>query len=104
MAKRERLGHLKFMQRAKLREEQKEKEVAEEVPVNENEWTAPAKSGTRGTKCVVIVEGDPSPGAASGRMTFQSSSASAETANDVASQLTGVGSSESSRKSKTVKR
>ncbi|XP_059429528.1 uncharacterized protein LOC132163305 [Corylus avellana] len=69
MAKRElssTLKNLKFMQRAAAREENTKKE--EEVKPDGN-LTSPI---TVNRKCVVIVEGDPHPGAIKGRMSFQS--------------------------------
>ncbi|XP_038900477.1 uncharacterized protein LOC120087689 [Benincasa hispida] len=69
MAKREisnTLRNLKFMQRAVQREEQPKKE--EEVKPDENFFP----SSTKIRKCVVLVEGDPHPGALGGRMSFQS--------------------------------
>ncbi|WJX74449.1 hypothetical protein P8452_58101 [Trifolium repens] len=68
MAKRELssvLKNLKFMQRAAAREEKPEK-VEEEV--KHDAGSTPTVS----RKCVVIVEGDPRPGAFKGRMSFQS--------------------------------
>ncbi|EOY33994.1 Scarecrow-like transcription factor 11, putative isoform 2 [Theobroma cacao] len=65
MAKRElssTLRGLKFMQRAAQREEK----VKKEEEVN------PEGSNTITKKCVVIMEGDPHPGAIVGRMSFQS--------------------------------
>ncbi|KAM7501876.1 hypothetical protein LguiB_000780 [Lonicera macranthoides] len=68
MAKRElssTLKNLKFMQRASLREEKTKKEEHVTPDVN-----FPSSSTPR--KCVVIMEGDPHPGAIKGRMSFQS--------------------------------
>ncbi|GAU17312.1 hypothetical protein TSUD_110290 [Trifolium subterraneum] len=70
MAKRELssvLKNLKFMQRAAAREEKPEK-VEEEVKHDASFGSIPTVS----RKCVVIVEGDPRPGAFKGRMSFQS--------------------------------
>ncbi|KAG6631441.1 hypothetical protein I3843_13G078200 [Carya illinoinensis] len=69
MAKRElssTLRNLKFMQRAASREENKKKE--EEFKSDGN-FCSPS---TINRKCVVIMEGDPHPGAIKGRMSFQS--------------------------------
>ncbi|KAG4972378.1 hypothetical protein AAZX31_13G319000 [Glycine max] len=60
------LKNLKFMQRAALREERTKKE--EEVKPDVSVGTSTAVT----RKCVVIMEGDPHPGAAKGRMSFQS--------------------------------
>ncbi|KAL2642977.1 hypothetical protein R1flu_010564 [Riccia fluitans] len=68
MASRERLGHLKFMQRAKLREEEKSKQ--QETQDNGDQWVSDRKP--LGSSCVVIVEGDPKPSSTSGRMSFRS--------------------------------
>ncbi|KAH0751223.1 hypothetical protein KY290_030455 [Solanum tuberosum] len=67
MAKRELSGtlrNLKFMQRASLREEKPKKE--EEVVPDGN---FPSSSAPK--RCVIIMEGDPHPGAIKGRMSFQ---------------------------------
>ncbi|WMV32177.1 hypothetical protein MTR67_025562 [Solanum verrucosum] len=67
MAKRELSGtlrNLKFMQRASLREEKPKKE--EEVVTDGN---FPSSSAPK--RCVIIMEGDPHPGAIKGRMSFQ---------------------------------
>ncbi|XP_031484825.1 uncharacterized protein LOC116253959 [Nymphaea colorata] len=64
MAKRElssTLRNLKFMQRATRKEEAAKKD--EEKPIH---------STTQNRKCIVIMEGDPHPGALKGRMSFQS--------------------------------
>ncbi|XP_040991806.1 uncharacterized protein LOC121238826 [Juglans microcarpa x Juglans regia] len=69
MAKRElssTLRNLKFMQRAASREENKKKE---EEFKSEGNFCSPS---TINRKCVVIMEGDPHPGAIKGRMSFQS--------------------------------
>ncbi|KAL3696352.1 hypothetical protein R1sor_010428 [Riccia sorocarpa] len=68
MASRERLGHLKFMQRAKLREEEKAKQ--QETQNNCDEWVSDSKPLV--SSSVVIVEGDPKPSSNSGRMSFRS--------------------------------
>lgn len=67
MAKRELSGtlrNLKFMQRAAVREEKSKK--AEEVIPDGN---FPSSSAPK--RCVVIMEGNPHPGAIKGRMSFQ---------------------------------
>lgn len=60
------LKNLKFMQRAALREEKPK--IEEEVKPDVSVGTSFAVS----RKCVVIMEGDPRPGALKGRMSFQS--------------------------------
>ncbi|XVF46534.1 hypothetical protein PTKIN_Ptkin03bG0034800 [Pterospermum kingtungense] len=80
MAKRElssTLRGLKFMQRAAQREEKVKKE--EEVK--------PEASSTITRKCVVIMEGDPHPGAIVGRMSFQSFNPSIDKRNEEASNV-----------------
>jgi M-phase phosphoprotein-6 len=75
MAKRElssTIKNLKFMQRARQKEELVKKEV---------EVIAPT-SGNR--KCVVIMEGDPTPGAVIGRMSFQNCNPSIDKLKDEA--------------------
>lgn len=70
------LQHLKFMQRAKQREEAVKK--AEETAVaDESHWVVPVIVGS-GRRCAVIVEGDPRPGALLGRMSFQNCNASVD--------------------------
>ncbi|XP_021894426.1 uncharacterized protein LOC110812062 isoform X2 [Carica papaya] len=69
MAKREissTLRNLKFMQRAAKNEEKAKKE--EEVKPEGNFFPP----GIVNRRCVVIMEGDPHPGAVIGRMSFQS--------------------------------
>lgn len=76
MAKREYsngLQHLKFMQRAKQREEAVKK--ADE-DADDSHWFLPANVQGTGKRCTVIVEGDPKPGALLGRMSFQNCNAS----------------------------
>lgn len=66
-----RLSGLKFMQRAKIREDEFKKQEADEAGemlVDESHWVTPAAATSR---CKVIVEGDPKPGALIGRMSFQ---------------------------------
>ncbi|XP_059660774.1 uncharacterized protein LOC132307123 [Cornus florida] len=78
MAKRElssTLKNLKFMQRAAQREEKTEKE--EEVIPDGN-----FPSSNIPKKCLVIVEGDPHPGAVKGRMSFQSFNPSVDKLNE----------------------
>lgn len=84
MAKREisnTLRNLKFMQRAAQREEQPRKE--EEVKPDENFFP----SSTIIRKCVVLVEGDPHPGALKGRMSFQSFNPSIDKLNEEVASL-----------------
>ncbi|KAI3750078.1 hypothetical protein L2E82_20702 [Cichorium intybus] len=81
MAKRElssTLRNLKFMQRGASKEEKTKKE--EEVTPNGN---FPSFITTK--KCMVIMEGDPSPGAIRGRMSFQSFNPSIDKLNEEAS-------------------
>ncbi|XP_042393079.1 uncharacterized protein LOC121984282 [Zingiber officinale] len=81
MAKRElssTLKNLKFMQRASLKED-KPKEVDNYKPV-EDSAAAPAPS----RRCIVIMEGDPHPGALKGRMSFQSFNPSVDKLNEEA--------------------
>ncbi|KAL4558224.1 hypothetical protein LXL04_036422 [Taraxacum kok-saghyz] len=80
MAKRElssTLRNLKFMQRGSNKEEKTKKE--EEVTPNGN---FPSFITTK--KCMVIMEGDPSPGAIRGRMSFQSFNPSIDKLNEEA--------------------
>ncbi|KAK8490422.1 hypothetical protein V6N13_076437 [Hibiscus sabdariffa] len=80
MAKRElssTLRGLKFMQRAAQREEKVIKE--EEVK--------PEGISTITRKCVVIMEGDPRPGATVGRMSFQSFNPSIDKLNEAATNV-----------------
>jgi rRNA-processing protein FCF1 len=70
-----RLQGLKFMQRARKREEalQKQQQEEEESSVeDDSHWVAPGhNTAAASRKCVVIVEGDPKPSATLGRMSFQ---------------------------------
>ncbi|KAM4083326.1 hypothetical protein ACB094_08G047700 [Castanea mollissima] len=82
MAKREissTLRNLKFMQRAAQREENTKKE--EEVKPAGN-FCSPSIVNR---KCLVIMEGDPHPGAINGRMSFQSFNPSIDKLNEAAS-------------------
>ncbi|KAF5727374.1 hypothetical protein HS088_TW22G01067 [Tripterygium wilfordii] len=79
MAKRElsnTLRNLKFMQRAAQREEKPKKE--EDVKPDGNFFSP----GAVNKKCVVIMEGDPLPGATMGRMSFQSFNPSIDKLNE----------------------
>ncbi|XP_074585761.1 uncharacterized protein LOC141841486 [Curcuma longa] len=81
MAKRElssTLKNLKFMQRASLKED-KTKEVDKYKPVEDS---AAVPAPTR--RCIVIMEGDPHPGALKGRMSFQSFNPSVDKLNEEA--------------------
>lgn len=74
MAKREfsnGLQHLKFMQRARQREEAIKLAEEEEVALDDSHWVAPTSAAVSERKCVVIMEADPKPGAFLGRMSFQ---------------------------------
>ncbi|XP_031254975.1 uncharacterized protein LOC116112991 [Pistacia vera] len=75
------LKNLKFMQRVTHREEKIKKE--EEVKPDGN-FIFP---GTVKRKCVVIMEGDPHPGAIVGRMSFQSFNPSIDKLNEAASNV-----------------
>ncbi|KAM6578027.1 hypothetical protein CsatB_029864 [Cannabis sativa] len=74
------LKSLKFMQRAAQKEEVIKKE---EVKPAEN-FTSP---GGVTRKCVVIMEGDPHPGATKGRMSFRSFNPSIDKLNEEATQV-----------------
>lgn len=79
MAKRElssTLKNLKFMQRAREKEEVTKKEEEEK---RENKIISPANGNK---KCVVIMEGDPKPEAVSGRMSFQNFNPSIDKLNE----------------------
>ncbi|XP_042461485.1 uncharacterized protein LOC122045359 [Zingiber officinale] len=72
------LKNLKFMQRASLKED-KVKEVEKDKPLaNFDVVPAPAR------RCIVIMEGDPHPGALKGRMSFQSFNPSIDKLNEEA--------------------
>ncbi|KAJ6408948.1 hypothetical protein OIU84_008613 [Salix udensis] len=82
MAKRElssTLKNLKFMQRAVQREEKTKKQEEEVKP--EGNFFSPGII----KKCVVVMEGDPHPGAVLGRMSFQSFNPSVDKLNEAAS-------------------
>ncbi|KAA8549289.1 hypothetical protein F0562_000973 [Nyssa sinensis] len=74
------LRNLKFMQRVAQREEKTKKE--EEVTPDGN---FPSSSIPK--KCIVIMEGDPHPGAIKGRMSFQSFNPSIDKLNEEAANL-----------------
>ncbi|KAM0044804.1 putative M-phase phosphoprotein [Helianthus debilis subsp. tardiflorus] len=81
MAKRElssTLKNLKFMQRGANKEE---KTIKEEEVIPDGSF--PANLTTK--KCMVVMEGDPSPGAIRGRMSFQSFNPSIDKLNEEAS-------------------
>uniref|UniRef100_A0A2P2JC40 Uncharacterized protein LOC105138367 n=2 Tax=Rhizophora mucronata TaxID=61149 RepID=A0A2P2JC40_RHIMU len=83
MAKRElssTLRNLKFMQRAVQREGKRNKEEEDVKPVGNF-----SSSDIR--KCVVIMEGDPHPGAAIGRMSFGSFNPSVDKLNEEVADL-----------------
>ncbi|XP_020223217.1 uncharacterized protein LOC109805529 [Cajanus cajan] len=75
------LKNLKFMQRASLREEKTKKEEEVKPDVSFGASTAVAR------KCVVIMEGDPHPGAFKGRMSFQSFNPSVDKLNEEEARL-----------------
>ncbi|XP_021894425.1 uncharacterized protein LOC110812062 isoform X1 [Carica papaya] len=84
MAKREissTLRNLKFMQRAAKNEEKAKKE--EEVKPEGNFFPP----GIVNRRCVVIMEGDPHPGAVIGRMSFQSFNPSIDKLNEDATNI-----------------
>ncbi|KAF7805438.1 M-phase phosphoprotein 6 [Senna tora] len=84
MAKRElsnTLKNLKFMQRAALREEKTKKE--DEVKPDGSIFG----TSTISRRCVVIMEGDPHPGAIKGRMSFQSFNPHVDKLNEEEAQL-----------------
>lgn len=72
------LRNLKFMQRANQKEEKSKKE--EEVKPEDNFFSP----NTVKRKCVVIMEGDPHPGATKGRMSFQNFNPAIDKLNDAA--------------------
>ncbi|KAI4368848.1 hypothetical protein MLD38_017359 [Melastoma candidum] len=88
MAKRElssTLRNLKFMQRAANAEEkavQKDKEDAQEVQSEADDGSF-VSSASLTKRCVVIMEGDPHPGAVIGRMSFQSFNPSVDKMNGI---------------------
>ncbi|XP_055832380.1 uncharacterized protein LOC129901272 [Solanum dulcamara] len=97
MAKRELSGtlrNLKFMQRAALREEKPKKE--EEVIPDGN---FPSSSTPK--RCVIIMEGDPHPGAIKGRMSFQGFNPSIDKLSEAASKPRPEGSSSAACSSET---
>ncbi|KAK6163179.1 hypothetical protein DH2020_000043 [Rehmannia glutinosa] len=92
MAKRElsnTLKNLKFMQRASQKDE-KAKTEEEVVPTGD----FPSSSAVK--RCVVIVEGDPHPGATRGRMSFLSFNPSIDKLNGEASDHSETGSAATS--------
>ncbi|CAN1167156.1 hypothetical protein LINPERHAP2_LOCUS27069 [Linum perenne] len=96
MAKREissTLKNLKFMQRGAAKVE-KPKEKEEEVIPNGNFFSP---GGVR--KCVVVMEGDPHPGAVIGRMSFGSFNPSVDKLNDEATNSDSPGSAGQAAKS-----
>ncbi|GAB4824429.1 hypothetical protein Ancab_007314 [Ancistrocladus abbreviatus] len=83
MAKRElssTLRNLKFMQRAAQKEEKPKKEEEDESKPN-GTFVSPAHLSK---KCVVIMEGDPHPGAVKGRMSFLNFNPTIDKLNDEA--------------------
>uniref|UniRef100_A0ACD5VBY5 Uncharacterized protein n=1 Tax=Avena sativa TaxID=4498 RepID=A0ACD5VBY5_AVESA len=87
------LRNLKFMQRAAVAQKVEEKADAEAVEMQEAEVVLPpaANGGGVGSsvqvarKCVVVMEGNPHPGAVKGRMSFQNFNPSIDKLNDEAS-------------------
>ncbi|XP_015077604.1 uncharacterized protein LOC107021450 [Solanum pennellii] len=97
MAKRELSGtlrNLKFMQRASLREEKPKKE--EEVIPDGN-----FSSSSAPKRCVIIMEGDPHPGAIKGRMSFQGFNPSIDKLSEEASKPRSEGSASPACSSET---
>ncbi|KAI0509816.1 hypothetical protein KFK09_010413 [Dendrobium nobile] len=89
MAKRElsnTLKNLKFMQRAAPREEKINEQKENPEPIRNFFDTANAASPAR-RRCIVIVEGDPHPGALRGRMSFQSFNPSIDKLNEEATTI-----------------
>ncbi|XP_020577663.1 uncharacterized protein LOC110022876 [Phalaenopsis equestris] len=89
MAKRElsnTLKNLKFMQRAAPREEKINEEKENPEPIGNVFSTANAASSAR-RRCIVILEGDPHPGALRGRMSFQSFNPSIDKLNEEATTI-----------------
>ncbi|XP_059298425.1 uncharacterized protein LOC132051184 [Lycium ferocissimum] len=89
MAKRElstTLRNLKFMQRAALREEKPKKEEDEVIP----DGNFPSSSAPK--RCVIVMEGDPHPGAIKGRMSFQGFNPSIDKLSEEASKPRAEGS------------
>uniref|UniRef100_A0ACD5VI07 Uncharacterized protein n=1 Tax=Avena sativa TaxID=4498 RepID=A0ACD5VI07_AVESA len=85
------LRNLKFMQRAAVAQKVEEKADAEVVEM-EAEVAAPVHNGAGvassvqvARKCVVVMEGNPHPGAVKGRMSFQNFNPSIDELNDEAS-------------------
>ncbi|BAT91851.1 hypothetical protein VIGAN_07048800 [Vigna angularis var. angularis] len=76
------LKNLKFMQRAAVREEKTKRE--EDIKPDVSIITTPT---TVTRKCVVIMEGDPHPGALKGRMSFQSFNPSVDKLNEEEARL-----------------
>ncbi|MCD7472064.1 hypothetical protein HAX54_012952 [Datura stramonium] len=100
MAKRELSGtlrNLKFMQRAALREEKPKKEEEEEVIPDGN---FPSSSAPK--RCVIIMEGDPHPGAIKGRMSFQGFNPSIDKLSEEASKPRPEGSAACSSETSEV--
>ncbi|CAN0910802.1 hypothetical protein LINGRAHAP2_LOCUS26494 [Linum grandiflorum] len=86
MAKREissTLKNLKFMQRGAAKVEKPKEKEEEEAKPNGNFFS---RGGVR--KCVVVMEGDPHPGAVIGRMSFGSFNPSVDKLNDAATNPT----------------
>ncbi|GAQ86206.1 hypothetical protein KFL_002760030 [Klebsormidium nitens] len=61
---------MRFMQRAKVKDDVKKKD--DEPPSDDSRWVAPVRDADGGAECMVLVEGDPKPGALLGRMSFKS--------------------------------
>uniref|UniRef100_A0ACD5TQU2 Uncharacterized protein n=1 Tax=Avena sativa TaxID=4498 RepID=A0ACD5TQU2_AVESA len=86
------LRNLKFMQRAAVAQKVEEKADAEAVEMEAEVVAAPVPNGGGvgssfqvARKCVVVMEGNPHPGAVKGRMSFQNFNPSIDKLNDEAS-------------------
>ncbi|OAY64825.1 hypothetical protein ACMD2_16741 [Ananas comosus] len=95
------LRNLKFMQRAaavqkleKPKEEEEEEVDEEEERVKKDAFSGAFSRPVR--KCIVIMEGDPQPGALKGRMSFQSFNPSIEKLNEEAATIRQTQTSSSS--------
>ncbi|KAJ8535580.1 hypothetical protein K7X08_023300 [Anisodus acutangulus] len=101
MAKRElssTLRNLKFMQRAALREEKPKKEEEEEEVIPDGNFA----SSSAPKRCVIIMEGDPHPGAIKGRMSFQGFNPSIDKLSEEASKPRAEGSAACSSETSQV--
>ncbi|KAJ1691379.1 hypothetical protein LUZ63_015534 [Rhynchospora breviuscula] len=113
MAKRElsnTLRNLKFMQRAAVAqkpekskgEEARENEIEKEKIERTNENSPFGNSSVPLKKCVVIMEGNPQPGAIRGRMSFGNFNSSIDKLNEVAASNHEMGSPSTSVRSEST--